>query len=119
MKRLAALALLSLFACKDDAAGPVAAKVPAAVAAYTTGIVSREAVVKVQFTDAVVEPAQIGAPLDKSPFETEPSIDGTALWADRQTLELRPKKALEAGRTYRIELPLQGLVEVTAGERAL
>lgn len=120
LRSLVVLAVaLSSADCKKSLKTPPVAKVPAAVAGYTSGTVSREAVIRVQFTEAVVEPGQVGAALDKSPFSTSPSVDGMTVWSDRQTLELRPSKPLEPGRVYVVELPLDRLMTVASGAKKL
>jgi uncharacterized protein YfaS (alpha-2-macroglobulin family) len=110
---------LALLACKRAPEVPQQPKVPTAVAAFTSGTISRESQIKVQFTDPIVAAAQVGAALERSPFETSPHIDGTARWTDRQTLVLWPSARLEPGRVYAVKLPLAPFLTVTGGASTL
>src|SRR5688572_21140527 len=119
MPRQSRFLVLAVLAACETADRPPEAKVPASVAAYTSGTVSKETAITVQFTDAIVAPQDVNVPLESSPFNVSPSVDGSVVWSDRQTLELRPKKMLEPGQVYVVKLPLDKIMEVTAGDKTL
>ncbi|MBN1961849.1 MAG: hypothetical protein JW841_12965 [Deltaproteobacteria bacterium] len=124
MQRLSSLFSILILAtviwsCKKGTPTITADKVPATIAAYTSGTISRETVIKVQFTEAVVKPEQVGAIFDDSPFASEPKFDGIAAWSDRQTIELRPQEPLTPGEKYKITLALNEFMAVPKGEETL
>ena len=80
-----------------------------AIAAFTSGTISRESPVRVAFHEALASPDQIGAPLETSPFRFEPRIKGTALWAAPDRIEFRPAERLPDGEGYAASLDLTAL----------
>ena len=80
-----------------------------AIAAFTSGTVSRESPVRVAFHEALASPDQIRAPLETSPFRFEPRIKGTALWAAADRIEFRPAERLPDGEAYAASLDLTAL----------
>ncbi|HKZ32062.1 MAG TPA: MG2 domain-containing protein [Vicinamibacteria bacterium] len=80
-----------------------------AIAAFTSGTISRESPVRVAFHEALASPEQIGAPLETSPFRFEPRIKGTALWAAPDRIEFRPAERLPDGEAYAASLDLTAL----------
>jgi hypothetical protein len=80
-----------------------------AIAAFTSGTISRESPVRVAFHEALATPDQIGAPLERSPFRFEPRIQGTAVWAAADRVEFRPAERLPGGETYAASLDLTTL----------
>ncbi len=80
-----------------------------AIAAFTSGTISRESPVRVAFHEALASPDQIGTPLESSPFRFEPRIQGTALWAAPDRIEFRPEERLPDAATYAASLDLTAL----------
>ena len=80
-----------------------------AIAAFTSGTISRESPVRVAFHEALATPEQIGAPLEPSPFRFEPRIKGTAVWAAPDRIEFRPAERLPDGEAYAASLDLTAL----------
>ena len=80
-----------------------------AIAAFTSGTISRESPVRVAFHEALATPDQVGAPLETSPFRFEPRIKGTAVWAAPDRLEFRPAERLPDGAAYAASLDLTAL----------
>jgi hypothetical protein len=83
-----------------------------AIAAFTSGTISRESPVRVAFHEALATPEQLGAPLEPSPFRFEPRIKGTAVWTAPDRIEFRPAERLPDGEAYAASLDL------TPAERA-
>ncbi len=80
-----------------------------AIAAFTSGTISRESPVRVAFHEALATPEQVGAPLEPSPFRFEPRIEGTAVWAAADRIEFRPAERLPDGEAYAARLDLTAL----------
>ena len=104
--------LLLLVACSRNRQLADPAAFEAIVEAHTSGIVSRESVIRVRFVTDVVNETQIGTPLDRSPFTFAPSLSGVAVWTDHRSLEFRPADRLPSGKTYTVFLALKELMEV-------
>ena len=81
----------------------------AAIAAFTSGTISRESPIRVGFHEALATPEQVGAPITPSPFRFEPEIAGTAVWAAPDRIEFRPKERLPDGQAYAASLDLRPL----------
>ena len=80
-----------------------------AIAAFTSGTISRESPVRVAFHEALATPDQVGAPLEKSPFRFEPRLKGIAVWAAPDRIEFRPAERLPDGQAYSASLDLTAL----------
>lgn len=89
--------------------GELSAVEKAAVAAFTSGTISRESAVQVAFHEPLATPDQLGAALEKSPFRFEPHIKGTAVWAAPDRIEFRPAERLPDGEAYSASLDLTAL----------
>jgi uncharacterized protein YfaS (alpha-2-macroglobulin family) len=83
----------------------------AAIAAYTHGAISRESPIRVVFTAPIVDASRLGAPLDRSPFDFDPSIKGVTVWTAASQIEFRPAERLPDGKTYAATLELQDLLK--------
>ena len=70
------------------------------VAAYTGGVISREAPIQIKFVSEVVKSDQINIPIEKELFKFEPSIKGTAKWIDGNTIQFEPEDALNPGTSF-------------------
>ena len=81
----------------------------AAIAAFTSGTISRESPIRVGFHVALATPEQVGAPITPSPFHFEPEVAGTAVWAAPDRIEFRPKDRLPDGQAYAASLDLRPL----------
>ena len=92
---------------------------PKLISAYTSGIVSRDAVIRVRFAVDAGEAFPIQAPLETSPFAFAPPIQGVAVWADRRTLEFRPGRRLPPGQKYAATLALSDILETAAPNEKL
>ena len=70
------------------------------VAAYTGGVISRESPIQIRFVSEVVSSDQVNTPVEKELFKFKPSINGTAKWIDRSTIQFEPEDALVPGTSF-------------------
>jgi hypothetical protein len=91
--------------------GPLTEYERAVIAAYTSGLISRESPIRVLFTGPRVEAAQLGALVEPSPFRFHPKIAGNAVWTSRDRIEFRPSDRLPDGVTYTAALDLARLLD--------
>src|SRR6185437_15473934 len=70
------------------------------ISAYTGGVISREAPIQIKFVSEVVSYEQLNTPIEKELFKFSPSINGTAKWIDRSTIQFEPEDALNPGTSF-------------------
>ena len=70
------------------------------VYAYTSGIISKEAPIRVRFTAPLVAADKVGKAVDGGVFSLTPSVSGDAVWEDAQTIRFTPKTSLDAKTAY-------------------
>lgn len=84
------------------------------IAAYTTGIISKQSAIRIQLAGEVnVTHAQNELVADDV-FSFSPSIKGKAYWVDATTLEFRPDQNLDPGKTYEAKFRLGKVMTVPA-----
>ena len=81
----------------------------AAIAAYTSGAISRESPIRVLFAAEVAEAAELNTPLSASPFAFAPAIKGVAVWTGPSQIEFRPAERLPDGQPYQAALDVKSL----------
>ena len=67
---------------------------------YTAGVISKVAPIRVRFTQKLVDASEVGKPVQKGIVSFTPSIDGTPIWSDEQTIEIKPNKELPSDTKY-------------------
>jgi alpha-2-macroglobulin len=82
------------------------------VQAFTSGVVSTHATIKVRLNSEMVDSALINMPVDKEIFSFKPAINGTAYWIDDRTIEFRPDKSLPPKQFYNVRFYLSKLLKV-------
>jgi alpha-2-macroglobulin len=82
------------------------------VQAFTSGVVSTHAAIKVRLTNEMVDSALVNLPVDKDFFSFKPSIKGTAYWIDSRTIEFRPAESLPPKQFYNAKFYLSKLLKV-------
>jgi uncharacterized protein YfaS (alpha-2-macroglobulin family) len=82
------------------------------ISAYTSGIISRESTVRVVLRNQVVLDSVLNKPIDNSPFSFTPAIKGTSVWIDSRTIEFKPEKTLEGGKTYKAAFHISKYLDV-------
>ncbi|HTB53308.1 MAG TPA: MG2 domain-containing protein [Ferruginibacter sp.] len=80
--------------------------------AYTSGVISKTASIKVQLSDEATTTHAVGEVVDKSLFDFSPSVEGTATWIDARTIEFKPKKNLDADQLYEVSFKLGDITKV-------
>lgn len=81
------------------------------ISAYTTGNVSVESKIRIQFTKNVNDSVSYGASADNL-FSFSPSIKGKSYWVDARTIEFSPDEKLPYGTTYKANFDLEALMGV-------
>ena len=78
------------------------------VSAFTAGIVSSEAKIRVIFNKNVLS-AKPSETADKNLFDFSPNINGQAIWVDSRTLEFTPEEPMKNGKLFEGNLDLTKL----------
>lgn len=71
------------------------------VAAYTGGVISRESPIQIKFISEIAKPEELNVALEKSLFDFSPSIKGTTMWIDKNTIQFQPEEPLQSGTTFK------------------
>lgn len=79
------------------------------VTAFTSGIISKEANIRIQLRNPYADSSIIGKKVNKELFDFSPDIEGNAYWSDKHTVEFRPDEMLEADQQYNAEFYLSKL----------
>lgn len=82
------------------------------VAAFTSGVISKESTIKVRLSEEIGGEINYDTPIDQELFEFDPAIEGDAYWKDRQTIEFIPAEPLPSGIIFDAEFALDELVTV-------
>lgn len=70
------------------------------VSAYTSGMISSTAAIRVRFANDIIANTEIGSAAPADILSFEPAIKGTAIWESRQTVRFTPTEKLLAGQFY-------------------
>ncbi len=70
------------------------------VSAYTSGMISSAAPIRVRFANDIVANSEIGSAAPADLLSFEPAIKGKAVWENRQTVRFTPTEKLAAGQFY-------------------
>lgn len=81
------------------------------ISAYTSGEISRESPIRIQFNNAVADSGLINKVLEKSPVKFVPEIEGYAMWTGPGMLEYRTQDKLPAGTEYTATFDLSGIIK--------
>jgi len=100
--------LLSL-GCEQEETSGLSPEAEELVAGYTSGLISTESLIRVQFTRDVADSTIIDEILDENPFYIKPAIDGYAFWSSPRTLIFRPENRLPGGTDFQVKLNLQDI----------
>ncbi len=82
------------------------------VEAYTSGIVSKTSVIRIQLAADASTTHTVGQPVKETLFSFTPSVKGTAVWLDARTLEFKPEKELLPDQLYEINFKLGKVTRV-------
>ncbi|TFH39648.1 MAG: hypothetical protein E4G95_00520 [Bacteroidia bacterium] len=73
---------------------------------YTTGTITRRQDIIVKFAKPVVTEDRSGSVVDSKIFSINPSVIGTSIWSDPQTLVFTPELEYEWGKDYSVNINL-------------
>ncbi|PBQ34233.1 hypothetical protein CNR22_21485 [Sphingobacteriaceae bacterium] len=79
---------------------------------FTSGFISTTSTIKVRLNEEFAGSTQLNTPLEETYFSFSPSIEGTTVWRDAQTLEFVPKAPLKPGKNYEATFFLHKLADV-------
>lgn len=82
------------------------------IAAFTSGEISVASYIRIELTEEVQQEVQNNTEVSDELFDFSPGIDGKAYWIDKRTIEFRPDKWLEGGKSYVCEFSLKKVKEV-------
>jgi alpha-2-macroglobulin len=86
------------------------------ISAYTSGMVSKKATVRMVLMNDCKDSVTLNTPLDNNLFDFSPSIEGKIVWKDARTVEFRPEKDLEGGQIYETSFDLSKVAKVEETE---
>ena len=82
------------------------------VESYTTGVISRQSMVRVRLAADVPTVHTAGEPVNKELFSFSPEVKGKAFWVDSRTIEFRPDEGFSADQQYAASLKLRDIIEI-------
>ncbi|MFT3979146.1 MAG: MG2 domain-containing protein [Ferruginibacter sp.] len=80
--------------------------------AYTTGIVSKTAAVRIQLAGNTNTGHSIGEAVAENLFSFSPAVKGKAVWIDATTIEFKPAENLKSGQLYEVTFKLGKVTNV-------
>lgn len=101
---------------KDNRAAEMSQSVSAYVYGYTSGIISKVSPIRVQFASTIAAPEMVGETAEKGILSFSPSVSGTLVWENEQTLRFDPDPAFESGTTYIGTVNLKKLISNVPAE---
>ncbi|MEM9921075.1 MAG: MG2 domain-containing protein [Bacteroidota bacterium] len=104
------LVVFCLAGCRtEQRAKPIPAEISSYVYAYTSGVISRAAPIRIKFTQSVANESTIGSNVSKGIFSISPSVEGVARWENDRTILLETDQMLQTGQRYLVKLRLDKL----------
>ena len=106
--------------CKNNqTAARLTPSLNAYVYAYTSGIISKAAPVRIKLAAPAIKEDQTGETPASSVLNFSPSMKGTLSWEDTQTLRFEPEGYWQPGQVYQASLQLRKLLpEIPAADGA-
>ncbi len=80
--------------------------------AYTTGIVSKTAAIRIQLASTANTIHTVGEEVKEKLFEVSPAVKGKAVWIDATTVEFRPDEWLKPDQLYEVTFNLGKVTSV-------
>ena len=102
---------LLTFCSSPEPSDPVDPAFTGYVAAFTSGVVSNQAQVRIKLAEPY-SAAQVNQPVAKKLFDFKPNIEGNASWEDQRTIVFRPTQKLPSGKLIQVNFHLHKLMEV-------
>lgn len=82
------------------------------IASYTAGVVGSGSTIRIALSKDAVDSTAVGRETTVKLFSFSPSINGTATWIDKRTVEFKPDNRLISGQIYEVGFALSRLLEV-------
>ncbi len=83
------------------------------IASYTAGVVGSGSTIRIALSKDAVDSTAVGRETTVKLFFFSPSINGTATWIDKRTVEFKPDNRLISGQIYEVGFALSRLLEVS------
>lgn len=110
------LLIAACAACKKENTSPeLAQSLSGYVYAYTTGVISKAAPIKVRFAQNVASEDQIGSNASEY-LSLNPKVAGEAVWEDEKTITFRPDSYLSSNTEYQVAVKLANLFDNVPSE---
>ncbi len=112
---------MGIFSCKKSAPKDftqqvVTEEMSRYIAAFTSGVISKAASLRVQFAQAIVDDEQVGTTLEDAVFSLSPSVPGKLIWENVNTLLFKPDEAFTPGTAYQAKVELNKIFPNTSKE---
>jgi len=82
------------------------------ISGFTSGVISAASTIKIELTSDVIDTTLVGKRVKDEMFGFSPSIEGSAIWIDRHTIEFRPKQHLPQNEHYDAEFYISKVMKV-------
>ncbi|MBC7867983.1 MAG: hypothetical protein H7X88_10675, partial [Gloeobacteraceae cyanobacterium ES-bin-316] len=82
------------------------------VDAYSTGVISKTAAIRVQLATNASTTHSVGQEVKEKLFTLTPAVKGKTVWVDARTVEFKPEKNLEPDQLYEVNFKLGKVTEV-------
>lgn len=105
--------LFTIISCNNESqqAEPLPPNIENYVYAFTSGVISKNASVRVRFSSPIVESESIGSEAKKGIISFSPSIKGKRVWEDDHTILITPEEHLKSGTSYVATVQLSELFD--------
>ncbi|MCX6244818.1 MAG: MG2 domain-containing protein [Bacteroidetes bacterium] len=107
-----ALTVILMPSCKRHAPRIVNPAFKQYIQAYTAGVVSTHATIKIRLNSDFVDSVMFNAPVEEKLFDFSPNVKGKAFWIDSRTIEFRPDEPLPPKEFYDAEFYITKLLKV-------
>ena len=84
------------------------------VEAYTSGVVSKKTVIRIQLAADANTSHTINETVKENLFEFSPALEGRAYWVDARTIEFKPANNMQPGQVYEVSFKLNKAMDVPA-----
>jgi uncharacterized protein YfaS (alpha-2-macroglobulin family) len=87
------------------------------VSAFTSGVISSEAPIRVRFSRTFTDSVTPGSQPEKQVFSLHPAVEGQVCFIDQQTIEFLPNTTFDPGTQYSVEVHLSRLFPDAEGSK--
>lgn len=109
---LTCLCFSFLFSCNKKKVITVDPAFAQYIDAYTSGVVSKKSVVRIQLASDVSVSHTVNETVKEDLFELSPAIPGKAYWVNARTIEFKPEKDLNPDELYTVSFRLGKVMNV-------